>query len=111
MIRITNVQGDVIVDDQKLRYRAPAHIGMTLSLNGDYLIVTTPTSRAEFDIDGQPMKLGPSSFLRVRGNRSWWQKHGEPFTGDVKLFVGKVWARVARERPDDGPNVGVGVRG
>jgi hypothetical protein len=57
------------------------------------------------------MKLGPSSFLRVRGNRSWWQKHGEPFTGDVKLFVGKVWARVARERPDDGPNVGVGVRG
>ncbi len=112
MIQITTVQGDVLVEDAKKGYTEMAQSGMTLDTMGNYLIATTQTSRADIMANGQLIKLGPSSFLRIRGDRTWWEKHTESLTaGNVKLFLGRIWARLARDHPDLGPGGGGGIRG
>ena len=63
-------------------------------------------------VKGSPVPVPESCFLRVRANRSWWDKHTEGFTGDTKRFLGRIWARVARDdHKPDSQNVVVGVRG
>jgi len=110
MIQITTVQGDVLVEDAKKGYTEMARGGMTLDAMGNYLIATTATSRVDITVNGEVVKLGPSSFLRIRGDQTWWERHTEYWARDVKKFLGRIWVRVARDRPDLGPGGG-GVRG
>ena len=113
MIEITVIQGDVLVEDRMKGYSEMAWDGMTLDEGGNYLIVTTPTSRADVTIDGKVVNLPPSSFMRIRGDRSWWERHKEQWSGDSKLFLGRLWARLARDPREQpgGSNASIGVRG
>ncbi len=111
MMQITTVQGNVLVEDRKKGYTEMARSGMTLDALGDYLIATTPTSRAQLMVNGQTVELPPSSFLRIGRGRTLSERHNESWTGDVKLFVGKIWARLARDYPDLGSGGGGGIRG
>jgi hypothetical protein len=110
MIQIMMAQGDVLVEDKKKAYTQMARPGMMLDEGGNYLIATTATSRAQIMVNGQLIKLEPSSFLRLRGDQSWWDRHTEHWRGDAKLFLGRLWARVAKIAPDDAKGGG-GIRG
>ena len=111
MIQILIVQGDVLVEDANNGHTHVARNGMTLDATGNYLITTTRTSRADIVVNGRLFKLEPSFFLRLRGDRTWWERHGYHWT-DTKLLLGRIWARVARIAPDYTPGGGAtGVRG
>ena len=105
-------QGSVLVDDRRNRSTQMAQAGLVLDGNGDYVIATTPTSRAEVVIQGKPILLPESCFLRIRRDRSWQGAHGQGWTGDAKRFLGRIWSQVARDdHKQDEVNVVVGVRG
>ena len=110
MIRITTVLGDVLVDDRKTGRSQMARSGMTLDPMGDYLIATMATSHAVITLNGQGIKLEPSSYLRICGDRCHGGPHHEPLW---ERFLGRLWAQVDRNPRD--PNAGVqgggGVRG
>ena len=112
MIRFVMVKGSVLVDDRRNHSTQMAQSGLILESNGDYVIATTPTSRAEIIVKGKPLLLPESCFLRIRAGRSWWDRHSESWTGDTKRFLGRIWARVARDdHKSNDANVVVGVRG
>lgn len=113
MIQVTGVHGDVLVQDVKNQYMQMATTGMRLDPMGSYLIVTTSASRAELLAGGGRVSLPPSSMMRIRGDRTWWERHSEAWSGDVKLFFGRLWAKIAREHKDDpeAANAVIGVRG
>jgi hypothetical protein len=93
MIRLTNVQGDVFVDDRKADDRRMARDGLSLDPAGDYLIATTQTSSAEVHAFGTSSRLGPYSYLRVGGNRRSEGKHNELWSPkNTKFFLAKIWA-------------------
>lgn len=113
MIRITTVHGDVLVDDKKTGHSQMARDGMALDAAGNYLIATTATSRAVIAANGKVIKLEPSTYLHIRGDRSSWERHQETWTGHAKRFLGRLWARIDRSSrdPDAGVQGGGGVRG
>ena len=59
------------------------------------------------------IKLEPSTYLHIRGDRSSWERHQETWTGHAKRFLGRLWARIDRSSrdPDAGVQGGGGVRG
>ncbi len=92
MIRFTNVQGDVLVDDRKRDDRIMAYDGLALDPGGDYLVVTTQTSSAEVHAFAKMIRLAPYSFLRVGGNRVLEGKHGEFWVArNTKFFLAAIW--------------------
>lgn len=113
MVRFLMVQGDVIVDDKKNSYFQMARSGLELGDDGNYLIATTESSKASFLVDGHPISLGPSSFIRISRDQTWLDKHRTPWTRDVKFFLGKIWSRIAGDPrdPDEGSGGGGGIRG
>jgi|SRR5208283_1265932 len=111
MTCIVSVNGEVLVDDALRKYSQMAASGLWLDATGNYLIATTATSSATVMINGKMIILGPSSFLRVRGDRSWWDSHHETWNKDFRLFIGRLWARVANDPRDEDVNAAVGVRG
>lgn len=93
MIEFTNVRGDVLVDDRKKDDRVMAYDGLVLDPAGDYLIATTQSSSADVHTPGKATRLGPFSFLRLGGARSFEGKHGEYWTAKTtKVFLARVWA-------------------
>ena len=113
MIQITMVQGDVLVDDRKNCYMQMARNGMRLDAKGNYLIVTTASSRAQLMVNGQSIKLDPSSYMHIHGARTWWERHKEVWAGNAKTILGRLWARVERGAASrqNAPNAATGVRG
>ena len=116
MIRFLSVNGNVIVDDVKNRYSQMATSGLELDETGDYLIATTQTSSAQIHVGGGVISLGQSSFLRIgRGGKTWMDRHHESWNRDIKLFVGRLWYRIAGDprNPDwnSGGSGSGGVRG
>ena len=95
MIRILSVQGDVLVDDKRRGYQQVAHNGMVLEAGGDYLVATNATSRASIDLGGsRVIKLEPLSFLHVGpAGKPRWDRHGLWPSGDVRLWLGRLWAK------------------
>jgi hypothetical protein len=93
MIRFTNVQGYVLVDDRKKDDRITARDGLALDPMGDYLVATTQTSSAELHAYGKVVRLAPFSFLRVGGTRVLEGKHNEFWVArNTKIFLAKLWA-------------------
>jgi hypothetical protein len=92
MIRFTNVYGDVLVDDRKKDDRVMARDGLTLDPNGDYLVATTQSSRADVNAKGKMLQLGPFSYLRLGGTRLLQGKHNEVWIArNTKFFLAKLW--------------------
>lgn len=94
MIRFINVHGNVRVDDKKGQQTlAPTH-GMTMPFeSADCIIATGPGGRATLSIKGKQVVLTEKSFLRIQPDgRSFVQKHWENFTGDWRIFFGRLWA-------------------
>jgi hypothetical protein len=123
MIIFMKVDGQVLVEDKKKQTRQLATSGMQLlSDQGNYLIASTQSSSAELLVNGKTFFLKPSSFIRVRGDRSWWDRHSEMWCHDLRLFSGRLWTKVqaaagndeeARWRKEEAntPNSVVGIRG
>jgi len=114
MIRFVAVQGDVLVDDTKNRYSQMATSGLELAETGNYLIATTQTSSAQIIVGRGVISLGQSSFLRIGPNgKTWMDRHYERWTKDFKVFIGRLWYRIAGDprNPDEGIGGGGGIRG
>lgn len=112
MIKFSEVSGPVLVSDVERGYNQMAEDKLELDEHGNYLIATTTGSSAKVSINGKSVALGSSSFLRVRGNRSWLDRHAEMWTSDMRVFLGKLWKRVAGDpRDPGGANATIGVRG
>jgi hypothetical protein len=113
MIKFANVHGEVLVDDVTTHHSQSATSGLQLDSGGkhNYLIATTRTSSADVEINGKTIKLGTSSFLRVRGDQSWWDRHSEMWFKDLKRSVGRLWAHVAKDRREQDSGGGGGIRG
>jgi len=115
MIRIQTVAGNVIVDDVKSGLRQMARSGMELDDRGNYLIATAEKSSAEIIApNGQSISLKEKSFLRIRGDRTWLERHTIQWNRDMRTFCGRLWSRIAgdgRDPGDSGPSGGGGVRG
>ncbi len=112
MIRIVVVRGDVLVDDASSHYSQMATAGLELPTSGNYLIATTQNSSATLLLNGKAFNLGPNSFMRVRGDLTWWARHQQYWSRDVRLFVGQLWAKIAKDpREEHTANAAVGVRG
>lgn len=93
MIRFTNVNGDVLVDDRRKDDRVMAYQGLALDAGGDYLVATTQASSAELLAFGKTVRLAPFSFARVGGNRVLEGKHDEIWIArNTKHFLAKLWA-------------------
>jgi hypothetical protein len=107
------VQGDVLVDDIRKRYTQMATSGLELDETGNYLIATTQTSSAQIHVNGKIFSLGQSSFLRIgHSGRTWLDRHYESWTRDARVFIGRLWYRIAGDPrdPDEGSGGG-GIRG
>ena len=93
MIRLANVQGDVLVDDRRKDDRFMARDGLVLDPLGDYLVVTTQASRADVHTPAKMTHLGPFSYLRVGSNRLLEGKHNVIWIArETKAFLAKIWA-------------------
>lgn len=93
MIRFSNVQGDVLVDDRWKDDRRMARDGLTLHPGGDYLIATTQASSADVHAFGKMIRLERFSYLRLRANASQGGKHNEIWSApQTKYFLAKLWA-------------------
>lgn len=93
MIRFSNVQGDVFIDDRRRDDRLMARDGLSLDPAGDYLVATTQSSSADIQAYARTIRLerysyarlSPSRILEGRHNEIWWA----PMT---KVFLAKLWA-------------------
>ena len=93
MIRFSNVQGEVFVDDLRKDDRVMARDGLALDPGGDYLVATTQSSSANVQAYGRAIRLEPFSYARLnlskilegRHNEIWWAPK-------TKLFLEKLWA-------------------
>lgn len=113
MIRIVNVQGDVLVEDKRRGYQEMARGGMILEDGGDYLVATNATSGATIDVGtGETVRLGPLSFFTCGPHRkTWWGRHGLAPSGDMRRWLGLIWMRLGGECRDDSVSGGGGIRG
>jgi hypothetical protein len=92
MILLTNVRGDVFVDDRKRDDRIMARDGLSLDPASDYLVVTTQSSSAHVHALGKIFRLGPYSYLRVGENKSREGKHNEFWVArNTRQFLAKIW--------------------
>jgi hypothetical protein len=93
MIRFSNVQGDVFVDDRRRDDRLMARDGLALDPGGDYLVATTQNSRADVQAYGRAIRLDTFSYARLsltkvlegRHNLFWWAPR-------TKSFLAQIWA-------------------
>lgn len=111
MIQFIDVAGDVLCDNESLAYIQMARSGMEMDESGNLLIATTASSYATILINGEKVVLRPSSFLRIRGESTWLDRHSETWKSDAKLFIGGIWKHVAGAPRDPGGGTVGGVRG
>jgi len=106
------VRGNVLVSNKKTQSEEMDFSGMELDSEGDYLILKDEASTAELELNGRILKLPESSFVRLRGGQTWWDRHQEKWSKTFKLDVGRIWARIAGEPREEALcNAAVGVRG
>jgi len=110
-VKFLRTHGEVLIDMRKQKQSQMATPGLKLG-PGEYVIATTAKSRAMLLVNGQKVELGPNSFLRVHGSKAAADAHREHYRGDMQLFLGRIWAKVARKKElTDTANAVVGVRG
>jgi hypothetical protein len=113
MIRILSVQGEVLVDDKRRGYQQMARAGMILEDGGDYLVATNASSSVHIDTGtGETVRLGPLSFFTFGPHRrTWWGRHGLAPGGDMRRWLGLIWAKMGGECKDDMISGSGGIRG
>lgn len=112
MISIRSVQGNVAVFDETTSYLEPAAPGMVLKAGRNYLIVSDGKSEATITKDGKSTVVAPGEWYVVTG-KGKVRKGEHREKGNVKLFFGRLWAKIARENPELNlsRNATIGVRG
>jgi hypothetical protein len=99
MILLTNVRGDVFIDDRKRDDRMMARDGLQLDSSSEYLVATTQTSSADVHALGKIFRLGPYSYLRVGANKSLEGRHKEFWIArNTKQFLAKIWSLAGGRR-------------
>ena len=116
MNRINSVHGKVLLHDRKNQNCQMVYNGQPLHDNGSYLIVATNQSWCTVMWNGNLVRVGPQHYLRIRGGRHSLKNHGysfEDFRKDLKVILGKIWAKVAWDdiRDPEAANAATGVRG
>ena len=92
MIRFSNVQGEVFIDDRRRDDRLMARDGLALDPGGDYLVATTQSSSADVEAYGRTIQLGRFSYARLSLNRVLEGRHNEFWWAPLtKLFLAKLW--------------------
>ena len=112
MISIRSVKGDVAVFDQTNGYLQPAVPGLVLQHGKNYLVACGENSEATIMKAGKATNVAPGEWYVVTRQGIVRQgKHRE--RGTVKLFIGRVWALIARDNPELNlpGNAVIGVRG
>ena len=112
-IKFRLVQGKVLITDRSSKNPIEAKSGMYLPLRGaNYMIVTGVASRAEIGLSDTSIPMGPESVMCI-GPKG----HSEVHSHRVKIFVGRLWARLLGWFGKDDwaeqniPNDAPGVRG
>jgi hypothetical protein len=110
---ITAVTGDAMVEDRTMKYTQGARAGMQFHPNREYLSATPPASSVELLMDGRRVHLKESSVMHIKGDRAWWSRHSEQLGRDIRLFMGRWWAKVDRSEQwhNSCGNSTIGVRG
>jgi hypothetical protein len=118
MIEFLSVLGSVIVEDKKNGYNQAGASGLKLSDDGDYLIVTSPSSSVRLRIGKDTIITLDSSSLLVISKTRRFKGRYDGVWGSVELVVGRVWAKLmeqfgTREGIPDEPqgNAVIGIRG
>lgn len=112
MFKIQMVQGNVGIEDLRNRRPQVAKGGMEFNDPGEYLIATAANSSAKILVGGQTFTLGPQSVMRICPMGSETCRHQEPWSRDVKIFLGRVWMRVANmPKEESAGNATIGIRG
>jgi len=112
MISIRSVKGTVAVFDETSTYLEPAAPGMVLKAGRNYLVVSDGKSEATITKDGKSTVVSPGEWYVInKKGKVLKGKHTEK--GNVKLFLGRIWAAIARENPELNlpMNATIGVRG
>lgn len=112
MIIIRNVRGNVALFDQTASYLQPAIPGLQLQPGHDYLVATDGGSEATILKGGTVTTVAPGEwYLVTKRGEVRKGKHRE--RGELRLFIGRLWALVARENKDLNltGNATIGVRG
>jgi len=92
MIRFSNVQGEVFIDDRRRDDRLMARDGLALDPGGDYLVATTQSSSADVEAYGRTIQLGRFSYARLSLNKVLEGRHNEFWWAPLtKLFLAKLW--------------------
>ena len=93
MIRFSNVNGDVFIDDRMRDDRLMARNGLALDPGGDYLVATTQSSSADVEAYGRTIRLGRFSYARLRLSKVVEGRHNEFWWAPkTKIFLAKLWA-------------------
>ena len=96
MIRFSNVQGDVFIDDRRKDDRLMARDGLALDPGGDYLVATTQTSSTDILAYGRTIRLERFSYARLnlvrvlegKHNLFWWAPKTKAFLADIWALAG-----------------------
>jgi hypothetical protein len=115
MKKIMLVQGKVAIHEEKNGTCLEAKNGMELDEGGRYMVATAENSSVKIMVDGHVLSLNAHSvvFFGNKDDARRVFRHTESWGWNVRIFVGKVWARVAPNGPPkmEGGNAVVGVRG
>ena len=92
MIRFSNVQGEVFIDDRRRDDRLMARDGLALDPGGDYLVATTQSSSADVQAYGRTIRLERFSYARLSLSKVLEGKHNEFWWAPLtKTFLAKLW--------------------
>ncbi len=117
MSRINSVHGKVLLHDRKNQNCQMVYNGQPLHDNGSYLIVATNHSWCTVMWNGELVEVGTRHYMRIHGGRYSVKNHDyynlEDFGKDLKVILGKIWAKVHRDNilDPEAANATVGVRG
>lgn len=111
MIVLSNVIGNVLVEDLQNKQSIAGFAGMVLSETGNYRIITNSVSRVTVQVNERIIPISENSSL-LFGPSIVQQSSGKRMH-PVKLITGRIWGWIAKENDSGitGPNSAVGVRG
>jgi hypothetical protein len=108
-IQVMNASGDCQFTDGFSS--SEPFVGMTYDGMGPVMFVTGKTGVATIEVDGRLLDVPPGACVRI-DNGSGPRRYRSGFSEDVRLAVGKLWAKIHDDKDwDQDIGGGGGVRG